>query len=95
MSKEHNSNDDKVLEAARQLNVVVVSLDRIGSAYAGASIDERSKALDAFANEWQLFKRLSRARTLLYDVLAANAESDAVLEEIDARMGDLPYWTRD
>jgi hypothetical protein len=54
----------QLLEAYEQLEVVVPSLDRIGSAFPDDP-GARAEALRRFVEEWEVFSRLAKARRIL------------------------------
>ena len=56
-----------LITALRQLEMVVVSLDHVGSATADASEVEQALVLRKFMIEWDVFGRLAEARALLGD----------------------------
>jgi hypothetical protein len=59
---------EKLLELSRDLNTLVVSLDRIGSSF----YDDQQgfeRALAEFLVEWRVAERLTRARRIVDDAL--------------------------
>jgi hypothetical protein len=78
---------EALYEIARDLNILVVSLDRIGSYHP----DDRAaleRALTDFVIEWRVVDRLARARTVIADaVLGPNASP-----EQEEALGDSPVW---
>jgi hypothetical protein len=79
---------DRAVEAARLLESVVISLDRIGSRAAGG--DANAHTLDQFMAEWLVGPRLSRARTDLWDAIAQviGEENAEAIAESTARFPD-------
>ena len=79
-----------LIEAHRQLDVVVVSLDRLGSAY--HDDPERLRdATDAFIRTWHVFQRLAFARRLLSEALDQGLSEEESLELDD--LLQMPHWT--
>jgi len=78
---------DSFAAVAKELETIVVSLDRIGFHH-----PERP-ALDAaladFMIESDVFRRLSHARRLMYEAWTATGESEEALER---ELGPLTYW---
>jgi hypothetical protein len=78
---------DDLLRLSRDLNTLVVSLDRIGSYHA----EDRAaleRALTEFIIEWRVFERLARARRIVDEaLLGPNPTPD---EEEALAHGD--YW---
>ncbi|MET9088206.1 hypothetical protein ABZX77_41070 [Streptomyces sp. NPDC004237] len=75
---------DEVVAVLRDLNEFVVSLDRIGSRQASGTADEFT--VGSFVAEWDVARRLARARRVIGVALDAqlseedNAEIDALCE---------------
>lgn len=82
-----------LIEVVRELNTLVVSLDRLGAASAGMSARGREKALARFAQDWDLFGRLSKARRTLTDELTSDAASEDEAQGLEKELDDTPYWT--
>jgi hypothetical protein len=78
-----------LIEACQQLEVVVPSLDRIGSTLADDA-DARAAALARFVEEWQVAHRLALARRLLSDALEAGLTT-AEKEGLDTVLAQ-PIW---
>jgi hypothetical protein len=67
---------NKAVEAARLIESLVISLDRIGSRQAGGD----AHTLDQYMNEWLIGPRLSSARHILWDAIAEVIGEEAVEE---------------
>ncbi len=82
-----------LLRVARDLNGLVVSLDRLGSAYADRPRDEQALAINDYLDRWEIFARLARARRVVVDALDDDLDTEAhrlaLDEEID---GGSAYW---
>jgi hypothetical protein len=77
---------EKLLEMARDLNTLVVSLDRIGSYPVGRREFER--VLAEFIVEWKISEKLVRARRTVADALLGPNPTPEEEEALDH--GD--YW---
>jgi len=75
---------DEVVAVLRDLNEIVVSLDRIGSRQASGTADERT--VGEFVADWDVARRLAHARRVISVALdeqlnqEENAEIDALCE---------------
>lgn len=69
---------DGAIEIARDLECIVVSLDRIGSRRVGGDAD--ADTLDLFLAEWGVLQRLARARGVMWDAIATVVGEEAVEE---------------
>jgi hypothetical protein len=78
------------MEVYRQLEMVVVSLDRLGSTYP-ADPERLRDATDAFITNWQVTQRLSYARRLLSEALDEGL-SENESHELDDLL-QMPHWT--
>ncbi|MCW8100440.1 hypothetical protein [Streptomyces tauricus] len=76
---------DEVVAVLRDLNEFVVSLDRLGSRQASGTADEHTVGM--FVADWDVARRLARARRVISDALDAqlseadNAEIDALCDQ--------------
>src|SRR3954462_14683611 len=83
---------DVLLAVARDLNAIVVSLDRIGSANAERDRTELAAALLGFFEDWSVFEKLAGTRKLLNGALLAGADSEAERDHIEQQLDRGPYW---
>jgi len=81
------------LQMARDLNVAVVSLDRLGSAYAGRDRADLADALLRLHDDFALYEKLARARRVAVDALMAGAGSLEEELELEDEIGGGPYWS--
>jgi hypothetical protein len=72
----------KAVEAARLMESLVISLDRIGFRQAGGEAD--ADTLDQYINEWLIGPRFSSARSILWDAIADVIGVEAVEEVAEA-----------
>lgn len=76
---------DEVVAVLRDLNEFVVSLDRLGSRQASGTADEHTVGM--FVADWDVARRLARARRVISDAPDAqlseadNAEIDALCDQ--------------
>jgi hypothetical protein len=76
---------EAILRALAHLETIVPSLDQVGSAAATWSREEYEKALAAFINDWDVFKRLSEVRAILSELFD--------YDELERRFSDVEIWT--
>ncbi len=81
-----------ILGVLRDLNELVVSLDRIGSAYPRMPDAEWDAALSSFVVEWHVFRKLARARSVLSEPFSTELGPDD-MDELEREMKDLRYWS--
>jgi hypothetical protein len=81
-----------LIAALRQIEMVVVSLDHIGSATADASDTEQALVLRRFMIEWGVFGRLAEARALLGDYFSREPGHDD-MEELERELHDVRCWS--
>jgi hypothetical protein len=79
-----------VIEVARQLSLVVVSLDRIGSAFPHDEL-QRARATEEFIKDWDVLRRLAAARKLLFVALDEGLTEEESLREEE--QFELPAWS--
>lgn len=83
---------DDLLEVARTLNFVVVSLDRLGSRGTEQSREEFAAALLDFVVKTEVFKRVAAAREVVCDGLLLAAESESARDLIEDEINVGPFW---
>lgn len=77
-----------ILAILRDLETIVVSLDRLGSTYESDRAPEYARRMVEFIHDWEVFHRLARARTLL------SAPFDALdPDELEQEMEGVPHWS--
>jgi hypothetical protein len=81
-----------IVDLLRDLNVMVVSTDRIGSAWNDRQNDEEYNAMFVkFFDEFGFFRKLADARTLLSEPFSNEVGEDG-MDELERQMQDLHYW---
>ena len=82
-----------IIKILADLNMMVVSLDRIGSYYSQCATEEEYHALSSnFLDEWKIFRKLANARKIL-DTAFSNELGDDEMDELEREFKDLQYWT--
>ena len=75
------------------LNLIVVSLDRIGSYYSECkTVEEYHALLSNFLDEWKIFRKLANARKIL-DSAFSRELGDDDMDELEREFQDLQYWS--
>jgi hypothetical protein len=80
---------DTVASMIKDLSVIVVSLDRIGSAF-GNDQKKRAIELDGFIGV-EVFKKLAETRGILSDAYYSQSTKSDV-SRLEAESDSLPYW---
>jgi hypothetical protein len=83
---------ESLLRVLRDLNTIVVSLDRIGSAASGLTKEEYHRISSEFLDNWDVFQKLSQARAILSDPFSREEGPD-LMDELEREMEDVPYWS--
>src|SRR5687767_846269 len=78
---------DAVIEALRHLDVLVSSLDRIGSATSSMSEEEHRKILADFVFDWDVTRRIIRIRRILSEPFGD--------DELEQLFDDVETWRLD
>lgn len=81
-----------LLAVLRQLEMIVVSLDHVGSATAEASEVERALVLQRFMTGWNVYRRLAKARRVLGDYFSDELGSDD-MGELERELQAVPCWS--
>lgn len=86
---------ETIVDLLRDLNVLVVSTDRIGSTWHDRQSDEEYNAkFVKFFDDFQFFKKLANARARLSEPFSYEAGEDG-MDDLERRMQDLDYWSED
>lgn len=82
-----------IIKVLKYLNMMVVSLDRIGSNYENCENDEEyHKLLSDFLDDWKVFPKLSKARSILSESFSRElGEGD--MDKLEREFKDLEYWS--
>jgi hypothetical protein len=83
---------EKIIQVLRDLNLLVVSTDRIGSFYHDCKSDEQYNAMFvSFFDELGFFRKLADARSILSEPFSYEAGEDG-MGELEREMQDLKFW---
>ncbi len=86
-----------IIKVLKHLNMIVVSLDRIGSKYSeheGRKSDEELNALLAdFIFDWNVCEKLANVRKIL-DTAFSRELDDNEMDELEREFQGLQYWSR-
>jgi hypothetical protein len=82
---------DDIVRVLRDLNLIVVSLDKLGSASVGEDEITVLRWTDRFLNEWGVGPRLSAAREVLSGAFSYSLDAEES-SELERLMADVPYW---
>jgi hypothetical protein len=83
---------DAILGLLRNLNQLVVSLDRIGSSAADMSREETNATLKDFISEWGVLGKLAQARRVLSEPFSDEPGPDG-MDELEREMQAVEYWS--
>ncbi len=82
-----------IVKILADLNMMVVSLDRIGSYYSDCKSVEEYHALSSnFLDDWKILPKLARARMIL-DSAFSDELGDDDMDELERKFQNLQYWT--
>ena len=83
---------DTMLAVLRDLEQIVVSLDRIGSATHDQSEREQDAALAGFVREWRVSEKLSRARRTLSEPFSDEL-GPGDMDELERELAGVVPWS--
>ncbi len=82
-----------IIKILADLNVMVVSLDRIGSYYSECGNIEEYHALSSnFLDEWKILPKLTNARKILNSAFSSEFGDDD-MDELEREFQGLQYWS--
>ena len=82
-----------IIRILADLNLMVVSLDRIGSHYSDCRSVEEYHALSSnFLDDWKILQKLANARKTLDSAFSAELGDDD-MDELEREFQDMQYWT--
>ncbi len=79
----------ELIAVLRDLNFIVVSLDRIGSFCTDLDEHEHNDLLAKFVTDRNVFRKLASMRSILSEPFSDEPDSD----ELEREMEDLKYWS--
>jgi hypothetical protein len=83
---------ESIIETLRTLNILVVSLDQIGSASHGVPKEKADAMLAEFIRDHEIFKKVAAARRILSDPFSRKVGADG-MDELEREFQDVRYWT--
>jgi hypothetical protein len=84
---------EQILKVLRDLEVLVVSSDRIGSAWQDRDSDEKYNAMFVkFFDEFGFFKKLAKMREILSEPFPYESDDNAV-DELERNFQSLKFWS--
>ena len=87
---------EDIINILRDLNMIVVSLDRIGAEYSihpdRKSDEELNTLLADFIFEWNVPKKIANARKILDEAFSRELGEDD-MDELEREFQDLQYWS--
>ena len=93
MSETVNYDRTQIVNILRDLNVLVVSTDRIGSAFDNRKSDEEyNEMFVRFFDELGFFRKLAQARTVLSEPFSREVGDDG-MDELEREFQNLKYWS--
>ena len=85
-----------IIKVLEDLNMIVVSLDRIGSEYGicrdGKTDVELNALLADFIFDWDVDRKLANARKVLEEAFSYELGDDD-MDELEREFKDLQYWS--
>ncbi len=82
-----------IIEVLADLNMMVVSLDRIGSYHSECKSIEEYNALNSnFLTDWDVTRKLAKARKIL-DTAFSRKLGDDDMDELEREFKNLQYWS--
>jgi hypothetical protein len=81
-----------LIAVLRDLNTIVVSTDRIGSCAGEVGQEQHDRLLLDFFDQWDVWKKLSRARSKLSEPFSYELGEDN-MSELERELEDTPYWS--
>jgi len=82
----------KIIAALRDLNMIVVSLDRIGSCAEDLEEDEYHRVTSEFIDDWEVCRKLANLRMILSEPFSTELGPDN-MDELEREMQDVQYWS--
>jgi hypothetical protein len=81
----------ELIEALKEIEIVLVSLHKIGSCFDGLGEVEYQKETCRFIDEWNVTQRLAKVRHILSSQFDDELGDDD-MDDIERAMVDLEYW---
>lgn len=84
---------DEVIEALKEINVILISLHDMGSYFIGKDIQEYEKETTRFIDEWKVTHRLAKIRGILSKKFDSTLGNDD-MDDLERAMEGLKYWEK-
>ena len=82
-----------IIKIFADLEMMVVSLDRIGSYYSECeTVEQYHKLSSDFLDDWKILPKLANARKILDGAFSRELGEDD-MDELEREFKDLQYWT--
>lgn len=81
-----------LIAVLRDLNTIVVSTDRIGSCAEDVGREQHDRLLLDFFDQWDVWKKLSEARSKLSEPFSYELGEDN-MDELERELQGTPYWS--
>jgi hypothetical protein len=81
-----------LIDVLRDLNTIVVSIDRIGSCAEDVGREQHDRLLLDFFDQWDVWKKLSRAGSKLSEPFSYELGEDN-MGELERELEGTPYWS--
>jgi hypothetical protein len=81
-----------LIAVLRDLNTIVVSMDRIGSCAEEVGLEQNNRLLLDFFDQWDVWQKLSEARSKLSEPFSYELGEDN-MDELERELEDTPYWS--
>lgn len=85
---------EDIISVLRDLEILVVSLDRLGSAAPFVDGGLAAARIRDFVSLWQVGPRLARMRGVLSRPFSSEPGEDD-MDDLERLMKDVPYWTEE
>jgi hypothetical protein len=83
----------EAIEVLKELNLIVVSLDKIGSYYMDKDEGDFEKEITRVIVEWKVLRRLAEVRRILSEKFD-NTLGDDDMDDLERVMEGLKYWEK-
>lgn len=82
----------ELIEVLRDLDMIVVSLQRIESNYAGGDRDTYDRVINEFMQQWDVTRRMNKIRNTLSQHFSRQRD-EYDMDELTREMVDVSYWS--
>jgi hypothetical protein len=82
----------EAIEVLKEVELILISLHKIGSYYMGENIEEYQKETTRFIDEWQVTRKLAHIRKILSEKFDSTLGGDD-MDDLERAMQDINYWT--